>query len=263
MIVLPTKAEPVRVIQGDSLAILRTLPDAIFDAVITDPPYSSGGFTHSAKTAPPATKYVQSGQKKQWATFSGDNRDTRSWAFWCYLWLSECQRLLKPGGYILLFTDWRQLPTATDMIQAGGFVWRGLVPWDKGLGARAPHKGYFRHQCEYVVWGTNGPCEVPDVKDPRGGPWPGCFTVPVKHGDKHHMTGKPTPLMRELVRVAPPGGLILDPFAGSGTTPVAAAEEGRRCVAIEKETHYANVGQWRVERSLGREVGPEPVGKQS
>ncbi len=242
-------------IHGDALAVLTELPTAAFDAVITDPPYSSGGFTRSDRTQAPATKYVQSGQDKEWVTFSGDNRDARSWAYWCYMWLSECSRVLKPGGYVLLFIDWRQLPTMTDALQAGGFVWRGVVPWDKGLGSRAPHKGYFRHQCEYVVWGTNGPCEVPPVDDPRGGPWPGCFQVPVVQADKFHMTGKPTALMRQLVRVAPPGGLILDPFAGSFTTAIAAAHEGRRCVAVEKEGPYVEIGRKRVDQALDRAPG--------
>lgn len=242
--------EPLSVVEGDALSVLRDLPSGAFDAVITDPPYSSGGFTRSDRQMDVATKYQQTGTEREYAGFSGDNRDQRSWAYWCTLWLSECQRLVKPGGYCLLFTDWRQLPTATDMIQAGGWQWRGLVSWDKGLGSRAPHKGYFRHQCEYVVWGTNGPLEVPPVDDPRDGPWPGSFTIPVKQDDKHHLTGKPTRLMRELVKVVPEGGLVLDPFGGSGTTAVAAAIEGRRCLLIEKEPAYAAIARRRVAEAL-------------
>ena len=247
---LPTEADPVRVVQGDCLDVLRSLPDASFDAVVTDPPYSSGGFTRGDRMMGVAAKYQQSGQEKQWAPFSGDNRDSRSWAFWCCMWLAECRRVVKPGGYCLLFTDWRQLPTTTDVLQAGEWQWRGLLSWDKGLAARAPHKGYFRHQCEFVVWGTNGPLDVPEIDDPRGGPWPGSFTVPVRQDDKHHMTGKPTRLMRELVQVVPPNGLVLDPFAGSGTTGVAAISEGRRCLLIEKEPAYAEICRRRIADAL-------------
>jgi site-specific DNA-methyltransferase (adenine-specific) len=252
MVEMPTEAEPVVLLEGDALEVLRTLPDACADAVITDPPYSSGGFTRSDKAATVAEKYQQSGTERQYSGFSGDNRDTRSWAFWCCLWLSECQRVVKPGGYCLLFTDWRQLPTTTDVFQGGGFIWRGIVSWDKGRGSRAPHKGYFRHQCEYVVWGTNGPCDVPPVDDPRGGPWDGSLTIPVRQDDKHHMTGKPTELMRELVKVVPPGGIVLDPFAGSGTTGRAAVFEGRRAILIEKELSYAAICRHRIEETMGR-----------
>lgn len=81
-------------------------------------------------------------------TFSGDNRDQRSWCFWMTQWLALCQVRVKPGGYVMIFTDGRQLPMLTDAFQAGGFIWRGVIPWDKTESARAPHTGYFRHQCE-------------------------------------------------------------------------------------------------------------------
>lgn len=243
-------SEPAAVVRGDALQVLPGLPDAAFDALITDPPYSSGGLHAGARAADPAAKYCQNGNTLGRPSFEGDNRDQRSWAFWCSLWLGEARRVVKPGGYCLVFTDWRQLPTLTDALQAGGWVWRGLVPWDKGLGARAPHKGYFKHQCEYVVWGSRGALAVPAVGDPRGGPWPGCFRFSVKQADKHHMTGKPTDLMRELVRVVPPGGRILDPFAGSGTTVVAAALEGRRALGVEVNPAYVAIARHRVAEAL-------------
>ena len=57
-----------------------------------------------------------------------------------------------------------------------------------------------------------------------------------------HPTVKPTDLMRWLVRlVTPPGGVVLDPFAGSGSTLVAARAEGVRCIGIEREDEYARI----------------------
>jgi site-specific DNA-methyltransferase (adenine-specific) len=53
--------------------------------------------------------------------------------------------------------------------------------------------------------------------------------------------------MRYLCRlVTPPNGIILDPFAGSGTTGVAALLEGRRCILIEKDPHYCDVIRKRI-----------------
>ena len=64
----------------------------------------------------------------------------------------------------------------------------------------------------------------------------------------NHPTVKPVALMRWLVRlVTPPGGLVLDPFAGSGTTGVATVAEGRRCFMIEKESEYAEIIKARME----------------
>ncbi len=251
---LPTSAEPVRVIHGESLAVLQSLPDAAFDAVITDPPYSSGGMTRGDRAGlTVSAKYVRSDSERfASAGFDGDNRDQRGWAYWCQLWLSECLRVTRPGGYILMFTDWRQLPAATDAIQAGGWVWRGILSWDKGPAARAGAPHYFRHQCEYVAWGTRGGCQ-PCEGWPRAGEgcYPGAYTAPVTQGDKYHVTGKPTKLMRDLLRCVPPEGLILDPFGGSGTTAVACAIEGRRCVTIEQSAEYAGIATRRVREAMG------------
>lgn len=138
---------------------------------------------------------------------------------------------MKPGGYALVFIDWRMLPAMTDAIQGADWIWRGVAAWNKGSGARAPHKGYFRHQCEFIVWATKGAC----AKRLDAGPFPGCYSFSTKQSDKHHLTGKPTPLMQELVKVVPVGGTVLDPFAGSGTTLVAAQLEGRSAIGIERE----------------------------
>lgn len=240
----------VQLIRGDALEVLRGLPDGSVDALITDPPYSSGGFTRGDRMQDPNAKYVQSGTEIVRASFSGDNRDGRSWCYWMALWLSEAVRVCKDAAYVLLFTDWRQLPLASDALQAGGFVWRGIVAWDKGEAARAPHVGYFRHQCEYVVWGTRGGMVVENGL----GPFPGCFRVPVLLSDKHHMTGKPTLLMSQLVQVVPPGGVILDPFMGSGTTGVAAVQNGREFIGIEMEQGYFDVAQRRID-AAGQQLG--------
>lgn len=231
-------------IEGECLPALIDLPANSFDAVITDPPYSSGGFSRYDKNRSTTDKYQTTGTRRRYPDFSGDNRDQRSYLAWSSLWIAECMRVLKPGGYFLAFTDWRQLPVMTDAVQAGGVFWRGLVTWDKGRGARAPHCGYFRHQCEFVVWGTKGqPSQDAD------GPWDGCMRHPVLQADKFHMTGKPTALMRELAQVVPAGGRILDPFAGSGSTGVGALLEGRRFVGIEREAAYADISRQRLQQA--------------
>jgi len=213
------------------------------DAVITDPPYSSGGFSRNDKNRSPNEKYQQGGTIRQYPAFGGDNRDQRSYFAWCSLWMDECRRILKEGGYFLTFTDWRQLPVTSDAVQSGGIFWRGVVAWDKGGGARAPHKGYFRHQCEYVLWGTKGAI---DTSNPAG-PFAGCIQATVLQSDKHHLTGKPTALMRQLVRCCPENGLIADPFAGSGSTGVAALLENRRFIGCEREAAYVQIARQRLQ----------------
>jgi site-specific DNA-methyltransferase (adenine-specific) len=233
----------VTLYQGDVLSIVPSLPTGSVDALVTDPPYSSGGMTTGERSRDPAEKYCQNGNTVGRPSFEGDCRDQRSFLAWSTLWLSAARRVVRSTGYALVFTDWRQLPITTDALQAAGLTWRGIVAWDKGRGSRAPHKGFIRHQCEYVAWGTNG--RVPQRTD--AGPFDGCHHVPHVLADKHHMTGKPVELMKRLIEVVPEGGTVLDCFGGSGTTAVACAMTGRRCILIEQSEAYCEVTAKRLE----------------
>jgi len=230
-------------VEGDALALLASLPDGCVDAVVTDPPYSSGGQFRGDRTKSTDAKYASSENQGRRPDFAGDVRDQRAWAYWCSLWLSECLRLAKPDARLVAFTDWRQLPSLTDAVQCGGWIWRGLVPWDKTEAAR-PIPGGFKNQCEYAVWCSNG--ALPQPEEGNGG-LQGCFRYKVQQDDKHHQTGKPTSLMRDLVRIAAPGAVIIDPFAGSGTTGVAALSEGRRVILCERVPEYAEIARRRCE----------------
>ena len=53
----------------------------------------------------PTKKYVQTGTQRDYRTFSGDNRDQRSWTLWVTLWLSECLRVAKPGSPVVLRSE--------------------------------------------------------------------------------------------------------------------------------------------------------------
>lgn len=248
---LPTAA-PWTLLHGEALRIVQTLPDGSADALITDAPYSSGGMLRSDRIAAPAQKYRP---HAIYPTFSGDNRDAPSWAFWCVLWLTECVRVVKPGGLVLLFSDWRQLPLATNVVQAAGAIWRGIIVWEKGPTARAPHTGYARHQAEYIVWGSVGHLPHADGR----GPFPGAYSIPVDPIEKEHLTGKPVTLMRQLARMVPDQGLILDPFAGSGSTGVGALLAGRRFLGIEREAAYVQRARRRLERAAHSRASLAPA----
>lgn len=228
---------------GDALAVLAALPDASVDAVITDPPYSSGGQFRGDRTGGTRAKYVNSdsGSGQALAEFSGDNRDQRAYGYWCALWLSECLRVTRPAGVCILFTDWRQLPITTDALQAGGWVWRGVVPWAKP-DAR-PQAGRFTASCEYAVWGSAGP--MPIAMDGSAPCLPGFYQA-LAPRDREHITQKPLSVMRSLVKIAPKGGVVLDPFMGAGTTGVAAVIEGRRFVGAELTQHFQQVSLKRI-----------------
>lgn len=231
---------------GDALAVLASLPSGSVDAVITDPPYSSGGMFRGARRQDVHTKYVNtdsiSGHTLE--AFTGDSRDQRSYGYRVALWLGECLRIVKPGGVAALFTDWRQLPATSDALQAGGFVWRGVVPWHKPSGR--PVQGRWANSCEYVVWGTNGPRDLGALD---GTALPGFFQANSPR-ERDHITQKPLSVMRSLVKIAPKGGTVLDPFMGAGTTGVAAVNEGRRFVGAELTAHFQQVARERIEAAI-------------
>lgn len=227
---------------GDSLALMSAMPDGHVDAVITDAPYSSGGMVRGDRMADVHTKYApNSASALTVAAFAGDNRDQRGYAFWSALWLLQALRVTRPGGVCMLWTDWRQLPTTTDVLQAGGWVYRGVIPWVKP-DAR-PQMGRFTSTCEYVVWGSRGP--MPADRDI--GCLPGFYQARAPRGpDKNHLTEKPLSVMRELVKATPAGGLVFDPFTGGGGTGVASLLEGRRFLGAEITAHYAAVAAERL-----------------
>ena len=83
------------------------------------------------------------------------------------------------------------------------------------------------------------------------------FTVEVAN---HHPTVKPIALLRWLVRlVTPPGGLVLDPFAGSGSTGCAAVVEGMKFVGIEKEKEYVDIAEHRIQYWQKQPIYAAPI----
>ena len=230
---------------GDSLLWLPTLPDASVATLLTDPPYSSGGLHRADRAAGSVAKYIRGESQKnlQYPEFYGDNRDQRSLLAWASLWLAECHRILAPGGVAAVFADWRQMPLMTDALQAGGFIWRGVIVWDKTEAARTLAAGYPRHQCEYVIWGSKGP--LAERPAGTGLTIPGCLRYPVTR-DKAHPTEKPLALLLDLLKVGRPGGAVLDPFAGSGTTGAAALRSGCSFLGCEMSAEFHAIASERL-----------------
>lgn len=227
--------------KGDALRVLEGLPNGSVDLVLADPPYSSGGAFRGDRAQSTATKYVSSDSaRRSIEDFTGDVRDQRAYLAWSTMWLSEAYRVLQAGRACVVFTDWRQMPTTTDALQAGGFIWRGVCVWDK-VGGR-PAMGVSNGSVEYAVWGTKGPIDLGhDVYLPniiRAG-------IPRDARDLHQ-TPKPLELLVKLATLAPPGGVVLDPFTGSGSTLIAARRAGRRGIGVELSGVHATTAATRI-----------------
>jgi site-specific DNA-methyltransferase (adenine-specific) len=212
--------------QVDALQLAMNLPDESLDMLLTDPPYASGGLHLGQRTKSTSKKYINGSTKTQYADFDGDNMDQRSWSFSCLTWLTQAHRALKPGGIVVCFIDWRQLPTLTDVVQAAGFTWQGLAVWDKTAGRYRPRRGGFAQQAEFIVWATKGGLPQREVY------LPGVFQSRLEL-PKQHATQKPIELARQILRLVPEGGAVADFFTGSGTFLQAAKEAGLDWIGSE------------------------------
>lgn len=205
---------------------LPSLPDASVDLIVTDPPYSSGGLHRRDRSLRPSEKYQTSDVQTKHIDFAHDNKDQRSFTSWQAWWMEEALRIAKPSARLIVFSDWRQLPATSDAIQWAGWIWHGIAVWEKPGGR--PTMGGFDSRTEFMLWASKEalPVAGSDVYAPT---LPGVLRACAPRGDDRvHMTQKPDDLLEKVVTLAPPGGLVVDPFVGSCSSGVAAVRQGRR-----------------------------------
>lgn len=225
---------------GDALEIIPELNQDI-GAVVTDPPYSSGGQFRGDRMASTSAKYQNSGSATVYPEFTGDNRDQRAYLIWSMFWISAAKTRCLAGAPFCVFTDWRQLPTTTDAVQCAGLVWRNIAMWWKP-GVRM-QKGRFSSSAEFVVYATNGPA-TGGMGNPQN--VTSCGIEP----NKTHIAEKPLAVMDWILGVVPEGATILDPFAGSGTTLVSAKKNGCRSIGIEFDKKSCEAAATRLKQNV-------------
>lgn len=243
---------------GDCLNLAGELPR--IEALITDPPYSSGGMVRGDRMQATTAKYINTDSQITYREdFSGDNRDQRAFLTWATMVFSALHANAVPGAPILAFTDWRQLPTMTDAIQCGGWVWRNLATWWKP-GVRM-QKGRFSSSAEYVVFGSHGP-----INEGERSLQNVLSFAPVGGEDKQHIAEKPVELLETLVGVTPAGACVTDVFMGSGTTGVACVRAGRPFVGVEMDRHMFDIACRRIEQAYAQrplfDAAPQPKPEQ-
>jgi site-specific DNA-methyltransferase (adenine-specific) len=227
----------ITIYHGDVLDVLTDL-DVAVDAVVTDPPYASGTRHEASKSS--------SGAMLRAGRFSDRPIELDQMTTTGFVWLLRAvaqgvRPLLPDGGSFLSFIDWRQWPNLVGALETCNYRVQGMLVWDKG------HFGLgngFRSQHELICHASKG---VPTIDDKGCG---NVFRFP-RQEPVDHPSPKPEGLMLRLIEVVTPrGGLVLDPFMGSGTTLRAAKNCGRRVIGIELEERYCEVAA----RRLGQEV---------
>lgn len=228
--------------RGDCLGYLASLPDASIDAMITDPPYCSGGYLEAQKNtkAQGLRGATVNAEGFQW--FASDNMGTSGLVWLLRAVMVECRRVLRPNRSALIFTDWRMVPVLAPALESSGLRYRNMLIWDKGNAGLGVG---FKPAYEVILEFCNG------ATDYHGQSGSNLLRAPRVHSSrKVHGAEKPVALLTRLVGVVTrPGDCILDPFAGSGTTGVAALESGRRFKGCEADPKYHAIALERLERA--------------
>lgn len=195
-----------RVECGDSLELMQQIKAGTFHAVVTDPPYMIGA--------------ISTGDAK---SKSGSWVDLMNASFWYRAWMSESWRVLKDGGYMVVFTNWRSVPMLMKACADARISTSSLAVWDKEwIGPAGPAQ--LRPTYEMMLFCGKGTARIDNrsQSDIFRHKWM------ARLGDSGHAAQKPVPLLKQIVElITNPGESVLDPFMGSGTTGVAAMQAGR------------------------------------
>ena len=215
--------ERVKVFHGFGQQLVQRI--GAVDAVVMDPPYASGGFTEATKKAT-AGMGLRSETVREIGWFEGDSMTTAGVCWLLHSVACWCSRIMTEGATLTTFTDWRMVAALAPAIEGSGLRFQNMIVWAKqsaglGTGFKATHELALHFALGtpkyYALDGSN----VIHCKrmNPR---------------DRVHQTQKPVELMAEIVRVVSDvEQVVLDPFAGSGSTLVAAYRLGRRAVGFE------------------------------
>lgn len=195
------------ILNGDSVQLMPALPRNTVDFILTDPPYL-------------VNYQGRDGRKVR----NDDN------ARWLRPAFNQMHRVLKRGGFAVSFYGWNRIDLFADALKAAGFRMVGHIVFRKSYSFSSRFLRY-EHESAYLLAKGN---VTPPAK-----PIPDVIDMPYS-GNKMPPTQKPVAALLPLVEVfCPVGGLVLDPFAGSGSSLVAAQHLGRDWLGMELDSDNA------------------------
>jgi len=250
---------------GDCLEVLARLPEESVEMIFADPPYnlSNGGITcHAGR--------MVSVDKGEWDRSSGPMRDHE----FALEWLAACRRVLKPDGTIWVSGTMHNIYSVGFALQKLEFKLLNDISWFKPNASPNLSCRYFTHSHETLLWAARSPKSHhqfnyelmrnmaghkqmrslwPDV-----GSDPECRDIWVEGTPRHeekrfgkHPTQKPLALLSRVVLASTrKEDTVLDPFAGSSTTGVAAIRYGRKFIGIESDEKYVQLSMLRLQAAL-------------
>ena len=254
-----------RLLVGDCLEQLASLPEASVDLVFADPPYN----LQLEKDLLRPNNTVVDGVHQEWDKF----QDFQAYDAFCRAWLGECRRILKPDGAICVIGSYHNIFRLGAALQDLGFwlqndvIWRKTNPMPNFRGRR------FTNAHETLIWaGRQQSSRVTfnydalkasndDLQMRSDWLFPICSgpeRLKDSSGRKAHPTQKPEAILhRIMIACTNPGDVVLDPFFGTGTTGAVAKKLGRKWIGIERDAGYAEDAEARIKRV--RQLSPDDI----
>lgn len=248
--------ENVSLVLGDSFIILKKIKPESIDMIFADPPYFLSDNGISCKGGKMVS--VNKGEWDKAVTVSEKHEFNREW-------IRLCKRCLKPNGTIWISGTFHNIYSVGMALEEEGFKILNNITWQKTNPPPNLACKCFTHSTETVLWAKktsnakytfnyklmkelNGGKQMKDV-------WSGSLTKPSEKKEGKHPTQKPIYLLEKIILSSTnEGDLILDPFAGSGTTGVVAVRENRKFIGIEKEEEYIEISTKRIKKVKGLET---------
>lgn len=226
---------------GDSLQIMKTLPDACIDLVVTSPPYNLKNSTGNG---------MKDGRGGKWSNASlingyahhDDCMPYNEYVKWQRDCISEMLRLVKDDGAIFYNHKWRVqaglLQDRQDIVS--DFPVRQIIIWKRKGGINF-NKGYFLPTYEVIYLICKSKFELVKGANAFGDIWE--FTQEMKN---IHPAPFPIALIERIIG-STNAEIVLDPFMGSGTTAIAAKKLNRDFIGIEISPEYIELSKHRLE----------------
>lgn len=239
-----SKDKTFTLLQGDCVELLSRF-DFKFDMIFADPPYflSNGGIS------------VQSGKmvsvnKGDWDKSRGFEKDNQ----FNYNWLKACRNHLTDNGTIWISGTFHNIFSVAQMLTALDYKILNCITWAKTNPPPNLSCKYFTHSTEFILWARKNK-KVPHnynyelMKQINGGTqmkdvWQLPAIAPWEKSCGKHPTQKPLALLTRIILASTKkDDWILDPFAGSSTTGIAANLTNRRFLGIDKEEEFLTLSK--------------------
>ena len=216
-----------KIICGDSLEIMKQLPDKCIDLVLTDPPYGMN-YQSSWRTA-----------TKQFDKIQNDNGIE-----WFKSFIEESYRILKDDTHIYIFCNDYAISQFREMMENVGFTIKRTLVWVKNNHTSGDLEGDYANKTEFVIFAHKGRRKLNGGRDTNVLMFDRVATM-------EHPTQKPTDMCKYLIeKSTKEGEIILDPFLGSGTTARACKDMGRNYIGIEISPEYCAIAEKRLKQEV-------------